>query len=93
MTSSNQVVSADEVREYTESMLNTSRKHKVNLSNIRENYREARMRERNGFVPLKGLEKVKDTINYNAHVTQAKKIMYANESIVLFVKFLFFFLL
>lgn len=43
------ICSADEVREYSPMNSNDSRKHKVNLSNIREKYRDARIRDR--FVP------------------------------------------
>jgi hypothetical protein len=45
------ICSADEVREYVPTAMNSSdswssRKHKVNLSNIREKYRDARIRDR-----------------------------------------------
>ncbi|KAI8643141.1 hypothetical protein BD408DRAFT_415336 [Parasitella parasitica] len=81
---------ADEVREYIPSPLKptdgwTLRKHSVNLSNIRENYRDARIRDRNGNVPLTGIAKVKSILKYDAYVSEAKRILFANRSIILFV--------
>ncbi|EPB88136.1 hypothetical protein HMPREF1544_05080 [Mucor circinelloides 1006PhL] len=81
---------ADEVREYVPSPLKpvdswTSRKYKVNLSNIRENYRDARIRDRNGNLPLTGIEKVKSIFKYDRYVSEAKRILFANRSIILFV--------
>ncbi|CEP14358.1 hypothetical protein [Parasitella parasitica] len=80
---------ADEVREYIPSPLKpdnwTSRKHRVNLSNIRENYRDARIRDRNGNLPLTGIAKVKSMLQYDAYVSEAKRILFANRSIILFV--------
>lgn len=43
---------------------------------------------RNGVLQLTKLQKVKDALNLSAHISKAKKVIFANESIVLFVSIL-----
>lgn len=40
---------------------------------------------RNGNLPVTGTEKVKNLFKYNAYVSEAKQILFANRSIILFV--------
>lgn len=82
---------AEEVREYVpcpKTADDNSKKHrtqKVNLSTIREKYRDARIQERNGNIPLKGIERLKNMFKYDAYVSEAKRVLFANQSIILFV--------
>ncbi|KAG1448769.1 hypothetical protein G6F56_008849 [Rhizopus delemar] len=81
---------AAEVREYISSPSKTldnraARKHKVNLSTIREKYREARLHERNGSQPLTKSEKLQKKIKYNTHLSGLKQVLFGNTSIILFV--------
>ncbi|CAO3664178.1 unnamed protein product [Rhizopus microsporus] len=81
---------AAEVREYVSSPIKPSdrrisRKHKVNLSTIRERYREARLHERNGTLPHTKLQRIKRYIHYDACIANAKEILFGNTSIILFV--------
>lgn len=43
---------------------------------------------RNGNVPLKGIEKYKNLFKYEAYVSEAKRVLFANQSIILFVSYL-----
>ncbi|GAA5796487.1 hypothetical protein HPULCUR_001859 [Helicostylum pulchrum] len=82
---------AEEVREYIPSPRACvesnwlPRKHKVNLSTIREKYRDSRIHERIGIIPLTRLEKIKNLFKYEAYVSEAKRVLFANQSIILFV--------
>ncbi|KAI8087706.1 uncharacterized protein B0P05DRAFT_569648 [Gilbertella persicaria] len=74
---------ADEVREYVPAT--TNKKCRVNLSNIREKYRDTRIRARNGNIPLTPFQQFENMLKYNVYVSEAKRILFANRSIILFV--------
>ncbi|KAI9281997.1 hypothetical protein BY458DRAFT_498627 [Sporodiniella umbellata] len=80
---------AAEVREYvyspTKNLETRIRKHKVNLSTIREKYRETRLYERNGNQPLTKGEQLKKKLKYDSRLSKLKTMLFGNTSIVLFV--------
>ncbi|KAI8386877.1 hypothetical protein BD560DRAFT_143204 [Blakeslea trispora] len=76
---------AAEVRESVPFGFGSARRHRVNLSNIREKYRDARIHERYGNVPLTNFERTKNLFQFDAYVSEAKRILFANRSIILFV--------
>ncbi|KAG0768811.1 hypothetical protein G6F26_000843 [Rhizopus arrhizus] len=81
---------AAEVREYVSSPMKSldsrvTRKHKVNLSTIREKYREARFIERNGNQPFTKGKKLMRTLKYDTRILKTKQILFGNKSIILFV--------
>ncbi|OBZ91782.1 Potassium channel subfamily T member 1 [Choanephora cucurbitarum] len=76
---------AAEVRESVPFGCSSARKYRINLSNIREKYRDARIHERYGNVPLTNFERIKNLFQYDAYVSEARRILFANRSIILFV--------
>ncbi|KAI8370880.1 hypothetical protein EDC96DRAFT_95984 [Choanephora cucurbitarum] len=76
---------AAEVRESVPFGCSSARRYRINLSNIREKYRDARIHERYGNVPLTNFERIKNLFQYDAYVSEARRILFANRSIILFV--------
>ncbi|KAI8981503.1 hypothetical protein BDB01DRAFT_794345 [Pilobolus umbonatus] len=86
---------ADELREFVCGGSNSQSKkyssRNVNLSNIRESYRHGRMQQRHEFSEQAGqckgktIADIKNKLKYDAYISEARRILFAKRSIVLFV--------